>query len=469
MKLLRIGINTSPLAQVQSIRIKNAFEQYVPELPIQFVTVEEDTLTHALLTDEIDCFAGDCRTQEPKNLSDITVYAVMPRANPRDVAVFNDDILEKLKNNERITIGISSARHNFNVIPFLKDVLPYLPVDIVTQNLGKDVLENATRLDKDCDGIIISIADVNDAAQDQKIKKLLENCRFMILPLSECPTVPGQGAIALYGRSDDSDLKNILAPLHDISTEHHVEREYNAVRQEGLNTGATSINTNHFPDYIMFVKNEHVKSVTWPDMPRDLHGQAWDGADKRSIGSQTVFLPVAKEAIRSSAVFVTHSRAAIPSIIPDLENKILWTSGIQSWMRLARQGLWVQGCTEELGVTVLNDTISQVPCLNLPAMDTWQILTHDGTRNEWPPEQVIATYTVDGSFDPSAANELTKAVHIFWSSASQYELYKDYAAKNCYHHCRAGKTADLLKSYHLSPLTVYPNLETWRQCLNHTL
>ena len=69
----------------------------------------------------------------------------------------------------------------------------------------------------------------------------------------------------------------------------------------------------------------------------------------------------------------------------------MWTSGTPSWWRLARLGVWVEGCAEGLGYEWIDSTLAE-PVLGLPPLAQWQILSHAAAADHWPAGEVIGTY-----------------------------------------------------------------------------
>lgn len=502
MLKLRIGTRTSPLAMAQTKLVQTALKQAHPQTDFEVIGIETKTddsvpmwqlsadafvreLDEALLNGTIDCTVHSLKDLPTQRHEGIKTAALSTRENPRDIVIFSDHALEKIKNNEEIIIGTSSLRRNRNVSSFLEKALPYSnqqAARIKAVPLRGDI---DTRLgylhlhpkDKNyVDGVVLAVAGLNRLATDPKqntlLQLLLRDTYAMILPLSECPTAPGQGALAIECRTQDKEIYTILRVLHDETTAKHVAREFKQ-QQHSCVLGATSISTKHFPDHILYVNGADeagntIAKITWPLQEaanNQNNAKTWDGTYIRSQIATTDYLDVSATDLKADNLFIAHSRATPPSLVEALKAKNVWTSGCRSWFRLAQQGIWVQGCTEELGTDIIHDIIAHSPFLNLPDFSTWQVLTHDKSTNDWPASQIVATYTVQNTFSQQAADDISTATHIFWSSASQYQLYKDYAQSTCHHYCRAGKTADILKSYNLPSLTVFPNSDMWRQCL----
>ena len=54
----------------------------------------------------------------------------------------------------------------------------------------------------------------------------------MVLPITDCPSAPGQGALAVECRSDDETLRAVLASLDDAATARLVGEERRAAGDE---------------------------------------------------------------------------------------------------------------------------------------------------------------------------------------------------------------------------------------------
>ena len=132
---------------------------------------------------------------------------------------------------------------------------------------------------------------------------------------------------------------------------------------------------------------------------------------------------------------------------------------MKSWARLARLGLWVEGCGDGLGFEYLEPTLRE-PVLSLPPRERWVVLTH-GRASGWKNERVIETYRTSAA-EPSAASRaaLRQATHVFWGSATQFDALKDSVPEQAHQACGPGRTAEKLGAPH-----VFPTVEEWRKWL----
>jgi hydroxymethylbilane synthase len=307
--------------------------------------------------------------------------------------------------------------------------------------------------------------------------------RWMVLPLNECPAAPAQGALAIECRSGDEDTLAMLHQLHCDRTAAEITSERQILDDWGggchQRFGATQISIDPL-GALLYIRgrkpdNSPVEETRWQPQQTlgALSAPAWDGTVWRQAAT-VADVPVTAEPPHwlptSGALFLAHSRALPTAWVAQLSGgpQRVWTSGTASWFRLAGQGIWVEGCAEELGYQTIQSLVEE-PVLGLPAAQNWRILTHSQAVNGWPQEEVIATYTLQAEVELTqehpAVIELSRASSVFWSSTSQYELFEHWVPEQCEHACRYGKTYYSLADKGLGGLTAYPNAAEWHRHL----
>jgi hydroxymethylbilane synthase len=335
------------------------------------------------------------------------------------------------------------------------------------------------------DGVVLAFAGLIRLWADEKgraeLTKLLRGVRWMVLPLRECPTAPAQGALAVECRADDTRAREVLSKLHDPQTEVCVAQEREILAEWGggchQRLGATA-QTHAALGMLMQVRGvkptgESVDEVRWPGSPERPAATTavWDGKHWRkqaeTVGSAAevaVMRTAGLPALAGRAVFVAHSRASADAIGERLSGARVWTSGTSSWFDQAARGIWVEGCTENLGYEAFLSTLQQ-GVLGLPPREEWIVLTHEGGLRSWSPEKAFATYDAPQSGYSDAAKAALKAAkHVFWSSGSQFDALKDQVGEKVVHACGAGKTAEHLRGQGLEP-KVFPSIQEWREWL----
>jgi hydroxymethylbilane synthase len=145
----------------------------------------------------------------------------------------------------------------------------------------------------------------------------------------------------------------------------------------------------------------------------------------------------------SNALWIAKADA-LPDDWPVPADQIVWASGLQTWRRLARRGVWVNGCAESLGEQEAAgiETLAGEP-LN------WLKLTHDDgyADGEMP---VAATYRL---IPKTEAADLHGKRYFFWKSGSSFEraLELNPRLAEMTHFCGPGNTQRILERHGVTP------------------
>ena len=503
---LRLGTRGSLLAMAQSRLVANALMEKTPELAVELVTFRtrgdrnqsiplsdvRDTgffsaeLDTALINGEVDACVHSLKDLGPKRPPSIIRGAIPHRENPRDVIVFRADVIERLKRGQPIRIGSSSARRQNSVASFLRDALPdfgsepeieFLPVRGAVNDRLARVQRHEDKGDA-LDGVILAIAGLSRLWEDpdgrREIEPLLSDVRWMVLPLSRCPTAPGQGALAVECRSSDVQTRELLRTIHDPDSAALVQKELDTLiaipESERSAIGATAL-TQKKMGTLMYVGGRKSRGgyVDWHRPPPPGESRPWDGGNLQSL-LKSNSLPLVSGVEVPSAMFVAHWHA-VTRTVSILEDTRVWVSGVHSWRELARQGIWVEGCADNLGFA---DILPTLGCgvLRLPPVRCWLALTHRDAISSWRKTgigHVQATYSLDPVADFDEWSDLrqtiTEATHFFWGSSDQYQRVKKWVPENAQHACGAGKTAQALEEIGVPSLQLFPSRKEWQAWL----
>lgn len=216
-KRIIIGARASPLSLAQakevSALLKEKFPQHSFSLE-KLVTFgdkhlnwqRKDTgifvkeIEEALLTGKIDLAVHSLKDLPCALPKGLVLAAVTKRMDPRDCIIFRDNktVLSKLKKGAHI--GTSSLRR--------KAQLLYWRPDLQVENLRGNL---DTRLEKlksgGFDAIVVALAG---------IKRLgLKNLFIQIIPTKLILPAPGQGALGIEIRQDDTGIKALAEGLND--------------------------------------------------------------------------------------------------------------------------------------------------------------------------------------------------------------------------------------------------------------
>jgi hydroxymethylbilane synthase len=492
------------LAVAQSRLVARELERLCPELEVELIEVrtrgDRDLRTpltqvndpgffaaeldEALLGGDVDFCVHSHKDLEIDRHADIKLAAIPARENPRDAILFGAGVRDKLRRCETLHIGSSSLRRQINVGDFLPQALPNAgtPASIEFHPLRGPVHERLARIGADAgkerlDGVVLALAGLARLWQDHDGRKaiapMLAEARWMLLPLTECPAAPGQGALATECCTADASTLRLLARLHDPKSAAQVKAEADAVKRHALQfESAVGATGSHVPALglvthirgradtrLIAVTESHV-----PSRPGDDRINAWTGEDWHRYTRRRNLKTALPE---SGAVFAAHWHALDGrQLNPDVH---CWTSGTTSWLRLARQGIWVEGCADNLGFEAIKATLS-CPVLALPPPRGWTALTHTDAVDGWRQGgvgRVVATYAteIDTMVSTELNERLLNCTHFFWASARQYESLKDRVPSGAHHACGPGKTRAALRDAGLHNVQAFTSRREWQQWL----
>jgi hydroxymethylbilane synthase len=152
--------------------------------------------------------------------------------------------------------------------------------------------------------------------------------------------------------------------------------------------------------------------------------------------------------VMSNAVWIARAEACPENFKP---RGYLWTSGIQSWEKLAQKGLWVNGCAEGLG-----NEDPRIEAMTGPL--DWVKLTHEAAARPGD----TATYRLVPKPD---APDLNGKTHFFWMSSTSFrkalELYPT-EVESGFHGCGPGRTYEFLREQPLNnPPKIFLGLDAF--------
>jgi hydroxymethylbilane synthase len=511
---LRLGTRRSALAWVQSSQVAAALRAAHPGLEVELVGIEtrgDVVLDRALsamdgkefFTAEIDLALREGRVDftvhSLKDLSldrppEFVLAAVPKRANPRDIALFAPDVPQRLAEGAGLRIGTSSPRRAQLLPPFFARALPHAACNTISlETLRGNVDSRLRRLheprgsERHLDGIVLAMAGLSrlfaDTITERQgqllLRELLQRLHLMVLPLTDSPGAPGQGALAIECRADDTATRALLAALEHPESRSAITVERQLLSQHGggchQRFGATlqwltglggllqvAGRSSHDAD---IAERRFLPLTALPDHTDAV--RIWDGSTaERAVATPVLDAAGLASQLDGTAVFVAHSRALPADAAPVLAGRTVWTSGTKSWFALAAQGVWVQGCAEGLGAEAAATLVSE-PVLRLPPPAHWNVLTHNTAvepwqAGSWAGARVIATYSVaETALPPSAA--LAAATHVFWSSTAQFERGRELVSAGAHHASGAGKTAEHIRAAGVRNFRAFPSVEEWRK------
>ncbi len=231
MNPIRIGTRRSQLALWQTHHVRDLLHAYTPDLPIQLVhmTTTGDRvidkplpeiggkglftqeLEHALRAGDIDLAVHSLKDLPTEMPPEFVLGAILPRAMPFDALVSRAGYtVQSLP--PGAVIGTSSLRRRAQLLAFRPD--------LKTESLRGNVdtrIKKALDASGPYDAIVLAVAGLERLERHHVISEIL-NAQIML-------PAPGQGAIAVQCRSDDSRTRSLLAALDDHATRVAVTAE----------------------------------------------------------------------------------------------------------------------------------------------------------------------------------------------------------------------------------------------------
>jgi hydroxymethylbilane synthase len=312
------------------------------------------------------------------------------------------------------------------------------------------------------DGIVLAFAGLKrlyaDAAGQKILQEKLRGVKWLVLPLTTCPGAPGQGALAIEARADDTQTQEILKILTHAPTAARIQDEMDVLRAHGggchQKFGVVSLHLPNMAAPITLVRghdeNNNPVDETRTSAPDFSGKKIWSGkAWTRKIFDMQRMKPTRND---FTAIFAANSRA-VPADIN--RSARLWTSGTPSWFHLADQGLWVEGAADGFGFDFIREFLTE-PVLQLPPLSQWGVYTHVDAAADWQNMHIEATYKLVPNPPPACIAELRAADVVIWASGSQFDALHPYVRADAQHVAGPGKTAEHLLSQGIKNLVVMP-------------
>lgn len=474
---LRIAARRSDLARIQAQMVGRALQAQFEDLSIEYDFRESlgdrnlnqplwqmpekgvftEDLRNELINGGCDLVVHSWKDLPVETGSETEVVATLPRAAVQDLLLVRRDRWPVVAATGRINILTSSPRRIRNIPTFLKEALPAEISTIESTPVRGNMQTRVRKMwQPDVDGLILARAALERlltaegdefAATRRELREALGECRWMVLPVMESPSAPAQGALAIEIAAGRDDLRSLLGAINCPLTFATVQRERQILKSHGGGCHqAIGVNVLVRPyGEVTVVRglDETGREVTrtelvpvrprparmagerlWPRSPDD---QQWFSRE-----SLTVEPPASDEAwwiARADALpNVGEAGWEVGS------DRIVWTSGLRTWRRLAARGIWVNGSAEGLG----EQELPQVDTLAGRVLD-WVKLSHEeaGTGEAM---RTLATYRLV----EAAPFELEpdRYDYFFWTSGSNFRFALARAPwlREKVHFCGPGNT-----------------------------
>lgn len=462
-------------------------EFFVAELDNALKSGHVDLTVHSL---------KDLSVERPAGFSMI----VPKREMTQDLLLVHKDFFKTVfGSNKRhvMRVGSSSPRRQENILPFLKELFPNL--DFEWMSIRGNVPTRLSRLGERCDAVVLATAGLNrlynDTESRPQIEAMIRESHKMIIPLLIDPCAPGQGALAIEYLSSRKDVESILSGLHcpesagQISIERDWFKSYGGGCHQAFGVAALAMSSNDEPHPTVF-KNDDRKQG-WVNLRGKLpdgtfanrvrkysqNGESkWEVNDLRPISfdfDSRQFSLFRRQALkvdvaRLEKIYLSSIHALSDLNVPKFyesnpeELPLVFVAGVKSLKKCFEKGIWVHGCTENLGENFFFEKMGSCHFLDLDKPDLFTCLTHaDSTHSKF--SQVMPTYRLipEESVINQASKVVQSATTCFWSSGSAFNAIAGITGINLMkakqHFSGPGKTYEMLKGLGLQVEAIWNN------------
>ncbi len=491
---LRISARKSDLARLQAYQVGEALQKKIPGTVIQYYFRE--SLGDKNLTDplwkmpEKGVFTEDFLQDLLEEKTDMIVHswkdlptlphiqtqvvATLPRADQRDMLLFKKSSVERVQSSAVLHVFSSSPRRAYNLENFLKEHLPYGLKDVQFHSVRGNIQTRVKKMLEDpaVDGLIVAKAAIDrllmaKALEFQEtrnfLRETLQRLNWVVLPLSVNPNAAAQGALAIEIKKGRRDLEKILQQINCSETFECAQKERDILASFGggchQKIGVAVLRRTYGDVFFLKGLTDQGKTLDEKSLFRE----------SKAVKVETAKLASSKELkverihyldvnIPSGIQGLWIAKAeAFPEPLSRSFDGLIWTAGLQTWKKLALQGVWVHGSSEGLG----EDENPQIENL-FGSVISWAKLTHKEAPRD-PPKEVIFTYelTISAEDWKMGAREV-----FFWNSGSRFlaALKKEPDLIHKRHACGPGNTYKVLRDK-LGPqaaIEIYLDEENWR-------
>lgn len=461
---VRISARQSELAQLQARQVGAALKAANPELQIEFMFREslgDKNLTDPLwkmpekgvftedfyrdlVDDRTDMVVHSWKDLPTEEKPNTFIAATLERADQRDLLLLKRGSVDK----KNLQIFSSSPRRAHNLSDFLKVVLPAQPTELKFESVRGNIQTRVRKWleDSSLDGLILAKAAfdrlLNGEVEETKtfLRKVISDELWMVLPLEYNPNAAAQGALAVEINRDRKDLIELLKSINSSDGYSAAEKERNILRTFGggchLALGMACLKRPYGDIEIVKGLTPTGEKVSIKKFSPVKVIPAGLLRKRFQFSAERTSLPPVEHA-GLNALYV--SKAEAWNVQAGFKG-LVWTSGVETWKKIAAQGVWVNGSNESLGES--EDTrISHF--FSEPLV--WGRLSHD-QASAWGNKKHLSGYAIKLTAKPFEFPQEKCA--FVWMSPLEYDVaYQQYPQiKDHFHICGPGRTHDAMAS-----------------------
>jgi hydroxymethylbilane synthase len=394
----------------------------------------------------------------------------------RDIIIFKNEIFQKKV--DTIEILTSSPRRKYNLSKILFDLIPTDNENLIFKDIRGNIETRLNKFNKgDSQGIIVAKVALDRILQHgmpktkKKIISIIQNNKWILLPISLFPTAPGQGAIGIEVKKDRKNLIKLLDEVNCKKTYENVLQEKKIMARYGGGCQqkiGLSIWERHGKKIIsmcgktddkitlnQFSILERNKKINKENKKQNIY--PIKGIDKNIFDRKLIDNSRKIKGIKDSLIYLSRK-----NVIEKANNihpsNIIWTSGVKCWKSMVKKGVWVNGTSESLGESEpLNiDNL-------LPSDTNYFKLSHSKASSD--NFKLIPTYHLHLKRDVIKNIDIKNKDNFFWMSSFQFDeflkIYPEILKKK--HSCGFGNTFNHIEKIipKTNKISQYLTYNTW--------
>ena len=478
MRKIKIVSRASILAKVQAKEVGKAIMQRNPSVSVQYTTIkasaDRDLALNITKSKDVGLFTKDISKRVIDGEFDLAIHSwkdlpidpspdteivgTLPRGDVRDMLIIKKDLIE-VNFKKELTILTSSPRRMYNLNNLLSDLIP---TKFGRMNFIEIRGNIETRLNKfittDADIFVVAkvaldrLLHFGTSETKNSIKEILNDCKWIVLPLSAFPTAPGQGAIAIEAKKEDLELKHLVKRVNCKVTFSDVLKEKSILAQYGggchQKIGVSFWNVRDTKMCSLIGETEEGKSL------RKLGPIDHAGTVKTKYISDDLIYPNENDkSIFRRKPYVEHDLKELKNsfllfsrknIFDDLgiidKTNILWTSGVKAWKYAVSKGYWINGSLDNMG----ENYEAEIGFLLPKKLKKYKMTHKDSTSDSY---EIIPKYELHLRENIIKNLRLDRRSEFFWMSPLHFKKALEYFPEilNGNHSCGPGRTYDYLK------------------------
>ena len=505
LKKIRILSRKSNLAIIQAKLVGEKLLEKFSDIKIEYMRKETlgdvDLKTPLSEMGSAGVFTDDLRSDLITNKCDMAVHSwkdlpldlgfdtvlagTLSRDDQRDILFIKKNRIQQIKKNRFIKIYSSAPRRIYNLESFIKDFVPLNCETIKFENIRGNIITRFNKfLDNEVDGFVVAKAAIDRFIKNnvpeynhiiKLIKENIDKCLWVVTPLSQNPTSPGQGALGIEVNKENIDLIERIKKISDPLTFHCVTEERKILEKYGGGCHQ-KIGVSCFPTFFGLMKSERgeldngKKFYSWSNNQKKTNFNKKITEEilyPNNLENYKIFereeIPKSIEVINNiekHCIWISRE-SALPKNINISSTNIIWTSGIKTWKALVKRGVWVNGTSDGMGED-FNPNISTL--IQFP----WIKFTHN-LAPKTTISNVLATYKLK---EIPIKENLNDKKFFYWMSSTAFNYAVRVSPNIIYenHACGPGNTYKEIKKMIKDPnnLQIALSYTEWKNNLLST-